>query len=528
MEPALPQHAGAGRASGSSTSWLRWSSGGYDGYLSLEIFNDRFRSSVRFDGGSRRARSLDVPLRPGRPAPGPDAWHRTISAARAGARRGVRRVRGERGRRRRSSRSCSRDSASRRRAAIERRMSRGGGRTASISSSTASRRASHAPTTPCTALRCARSASASRTLASAVRRADGLQMRRFSQPRGPGELEIPALHAVGGSLLYFMEAGAESHIWETGVRDCSTAARCAGAGCCAWITSRRRCSTRRCSPGCSTTTSLFDVVEGASRARSRIPLGSCRARRSSRRKAGCASRSMARRARSDAFRAIPAGFPRRGRAAHRARRRRTSSATAARLRELGLETLPIPRNYYEDLEARFGLDPDLLERLADCNILYDRDTDGEYFQLVLAGVRQAVLLRDRRAPRLSRLRRRERAHPSGRAVPLPRRLGDAELRAARPAGCRAPAQDHVDDDFAARRDGVRRASCRARKSARTCSGSIRCRSTSALIDMCSSTGLEVGAEAPASMPRSRRARSVAEDVAVARLDARRGSPMCAP
>jgi 4-hydroxyphenylpyruvate dioxygenase len=55
--------------------------------------------------------------------------------------------------------------------------------------------------------------------------------------------------------------------------------------------------------------------------------------------------------------------------------------SAARLAELGLETLPIPRNYYEDLEARFGLDGGLLERLAERNILYDRDTDGEYFQL---------------------------------------------------------------------------------------------------------------------------------------------------
>jgi 4-hydroxyphenylpyruvate dioxygenase len=54
---------------------------------------------------------------------------------------------------------------------------------------------------------------------------------------------------------------------------------------------------------------------------------------------------------------------------------------AVRLKELGLETLPIPRNYYDDLEARFGLDEDLVAKLADSNILYDRDTDGEYFQL---------------------------------------------------------------------------------------------------------------------------------------------------
>jgi 4-hydroxyphenylpyruvate dioxygenase len=56
-------------------------------------------------------------------------------------------------------------------------------------------------------------------------------------------------------------------------------------------------------------------------------------------------------------------------------------SSAQRLAELGLETLPIPQNYYEDLEARFGLDQTLLERLAKLNILYDRDTDGEYFQL---------------------------------------------------------------------------------------------------------------------------------------------------
>jgi 4-hydroxyphenylpyruvate dioxygenase len=57
-------------------------------------------------------------------------------------------------------------------------------------------------------------------------------------------------------------------------------------------------------------------------------------------------------------------------------------ASAKRLRELGLAVLPIPRNYYEDLEARFGLDPQLVATLADLNILYDRDTDGEYLQLV--------------------------------------------------------------------------------------------------------------------------------------------------
>ncbi|MNL85379.1 hypothetical protein D3C87_2136650 [compost metagenome] len=33
------------------------------------------------------------------------------------------------------------------------------------------------------------------------------------------------------------------------------------------------------------------------------------------------------------------------------------------------------------MEARFGLEPDLTERLKAENILYDRDESGEYFQL---------------------------------------------------------------------------------------------------------------------------------------------------
>jgi 4-hydroxyphenylpyruvate dioxygenase len=56
-------------------------------------------------------------------------------------------------------------------------------------------------------------------------------------------------------------------------------------------------------------------------------------------------------------------------------------ATAALLRHNGFRPLPITANYYGDVEARFGLDPDLTERLKAENILYDRDEHGEYFQL---------------------------------------------------------------------------------------------------------------------------------------------------
>lgn len=56
-------------------------------------------------------------------------------------------------------------------------------------------------------------------------------------------------------------------------------------------------------------------------------------------------------------------------------------ATAAALRKNGFKPLAISPNYYGDVEARFGLEPELTERLKAENILYDRDDQGEYFQL---------------------------------------------------------------------------------------------------------------------------------------------------
>jgi 4-hydroxyphenylpyruvate dioxygenase len=57
-------------------------------------------------------------------------------------------------------------------------------------------------------------------------------------------------------------------------------------------------------------------------------------------------------------------------------------ATAAALRERALPILPLPRNYYEDLDARWELDPALLQTMRRFGILYDRDeAGGELFHL---------------------------------------------------------------------------------------------------------------------------------------------------
>jgi len=50
-------------------------------------------------------------------------------------------------------------------------------------------------------------------------------------------------------------------------------------------------------------------------------------------------------------------------------------------RDNGMTMLEIPANYYDDLDARFDLPAELLCRLRENQVLYDRDTNGEYFQI---------------------------------------------------------------------------------------------------------------------------------------------------
>ena len=61
-------------------------------------------------------------------------------------------------------------------------------------------------------------------------------------------------------------------------------------------------------------------------------------------------------------------------------------ATVKRLQQNGIVLLSIPDNYYDDLDARYGLDPDLLEALRQHHILYDRDASGEFFHVYTATV----------------------------------------------------------------------------------------------------------------------------------------------
>ncbi|EHL97442.1 putative 4-hydroxyphenylpyruvate dioxygenase [Acetobacteraceae bacterium AT-5844] len=56
-------------------------------------------------------------------------------------------------------------------------------------------------------------------------------------------------------------------------------------------------------------------------------------------------------------------------------------AAVETLRASGMRTLHIPSNYYDDLGARWGLDDEMLAKLREHDVLYDRDAGGELFQV---------------------------------------------------------------------------------------------------------------------------------------------------
>jgi 4-hydroxyphenylpyruvate dioxygenase len=53
-------------------------------------------------------------------------------------------------------------------------------------------------------------------------------------------------------------------------------------------------------------------------------------------------------------------------------------ALARAARERGFRPLDIPANYYDDVEARYQIEPALLHDLRELNVMYDRDESGEF------------------------------------------------------------------------------------------------------------------------------------------------------
>jgi 4-hydroxyphenylpyruvate dioxygenase len=59
-------------------------------------------------------------------------------------------------------------------------------------------------------------------------------------------------------------------------------------------------------------------------------------------------------------------------------------AVVAELRRLGAPLLPVPDNYYDDLAAKYALEPTFLESLRACGVLYERGPQGEFLHAYAA------------------------------------------------------------------------------------------------------------------------------------------------
>ena len=206
-------------------------------------------------------------------------------------------------------------------------------------------------------------------------RAEALQARTFYSPVGPGELEIPAIRGVGGSLLYFLEAtgknwdvdfkalrgeaaadrlDAVDHISQsmpydemlswllfyTGILDLERLPQMEIADPVGLVQSQALINGNR---------GLRVILNGSS-----------------------ATRTLSARFIHEFF---GSGVQ------HVAFSCGNIFATVADMRARGADFLKIPDNYYDDIEAKYGLVAATMAALRDNQILYDREGDGEFFQI---------------------------------------------------------------------------------------------------------------------------------------------------
>jgi 4-hydroxyphenylpyruvate dioxygenase len=216
---------------------------------------------------------------------------------------------------------------------------------------------------------------------SATARGRALLAQPFTQAVGPGELELPAIRGLGGSLLYFTDPkSALSRVWEVEFRPDPEAGN-SGDG--ATLVSIDHVSQSmeydEMLSWLLFYTSIFemdrtpqvDVADPAGLVRSQVVENRERTVRIALNGAE-SHRTLSGRFLSEFF---GSGVQ------HIAFASADIFASAKLLRASGIEVLSVPDNYYDDLEARFGLAPDLLDRLKASRLLYDRDDAGEYFQL---------------------------------------------------------------------------------------------------------------------------------------------------
>jgi 4-hydroxyphenylpyruvate dioxygenase len=213
----------------------------------------------------------------------------------------------------------------------------------------------------------------------ALRRADNLQIPSFSQPVGPGEYQIPALRGVGGSLIYFMAESETPSIWKTEFEELPRHAPRIDAGLTRIDHFSQSMQYEEMLSWLLYYVTMFDVDKSpAIEIADPVGLVQSQAIHSHDRNLRILLNSSA------ATQTLVGRFLHAYGGAgvqHVSFATEDIFATARQLRALNMEFLPIPENYYYDLGARFGLEDIVLSRMAELNILYDEDESGTYHHL---------------------------------------------------------------------------------------------------------------------------------------------------
>ena len=212
--------------------------------------------------------------------------------------------------------------------------------------------------------------------ADTMARAVALDSKPFAQDRGPGELDIPAIEGLGGSVLHFLDPSLD-HVWETEFTPTGEAPGISGLTRIDHVA--QTMSYDEMLSWSLFYTSLFgmqkspmlDVIDPDGLVRSQA-LATADGRFRITLNGAETHRTLAGGFLADSFGAS---------VQHVAFATDDIFQTAASLAKLGFEPLPISENYYADLAARFDLAPDLLEAMKAASILYDREGDEEFFQL---------------------------------------------------------------------------------------------------------------------------------------------------
>ena len=221
----------------------------------------------------------------------------------------------------------------------------------------------------------------------AMARAGGLEVDDFSQNVAPDEWQIPSVRGVGGSLVYFVDADSRAEMWADEFSLALSEASPRGD-----LTAVDHIAqTMQYEEFLSWTlyyTSLFDFTR-TPQLEIADPMGIVYSQAVESRNRAVRftlNGSMAANALSTRFvqNYFGAGVQ------HIAFATPDIFAAAEHARDAGLPMLEIGPNYYEDIEARFGLDAALVNRMADLGILYDRDGEAEYFQFYSRAVAKRV------------------------------------------------------------------------------------------------------------------------------------------